>query len=80
MGSRLAAQGTHIDPVPKDEHSNIGSAERAIEEIDRMVAALLLDSNIPSCCCLLSIKISCINYPTHLQNHHFIHEESLIVC
>jgi hypothetical protein len=49
MGSRLAAQGTHIDPVPKDEHSKIGSAERAIDEIDRMVAASLLDSNIPKC-------------------------------
>ena len=49
MGSRLAAQGTHIDPVPKDEHSKIGSAERAIDEIDRMVAASLLNSNIPKC-------------------------------
>ena len=49
MGSRLAAQGTHIDPVPKDEHSKIGSAERAIDEIDRMVAASLLDTNIPKC-------------------------------
>ena len=30
-------------------HSKIGSAERAIDEIDRMVAASLLDSNIPKC-------------------------------
>jgi len=29
MGSRLAAQGTRIDPCPKDEHSKISSAERA---------------------------------------------------
>jgi len=35
--------------VPKDEQSKIGSAERAIDEIDRMVAASLLDSNIPKC-------------------------------
>jgi len=35
--------------VPKDEHSKIGSAERAIDEIDRMFAASLLDSNIPKC-------------------------------
>ena len=48
MGSRLAAQGTHIDPVPKDEHSKIGSAECAIDEIDRMVAASLLNSTFPS--------------------------------
>jgi len=49
LGSRLAAQVTHIVPVPKDEHSKIGSAERAIDEIDRMVAASLLNSNIPKC-------------------------------
>ena len=49
MGCRLAAQGTHIDPVPKDEHSKIGSAERAIDEIDRMVAASLLNSIISKC-------------------------------
>jgi len=49
LGSRLAAQVTHIDPVPKDEHSKIGSAKRAIDEIDRMVAASLLNSNIPKC-------------------------------
>jgi hypothetical protein len=48
MGSRLAAQGTHIDPVPKDEHSKIGSAECGIDEIDRMVAASLLNSTFPS--------------------------------
>jgi len=34
MGSRLAAQGMHIDTAPKDEHHQIGSAERAIDEID----------------------------------------------
>jgi len=52
MGSRLAAEGTHINPVTKDEHSKIGSAEsaeRAIDEIVRMVAALLLDTNILKC-------------------------------
>ena len=48
MGSRLAAQGMHIDPVPKDEHSKIGSAECGIDEIDRMVAASLLNSTFPS--------------------------------
>jgi len=47
MGSRLAAQSTHIDPVPKDEHSKIGSAKRAIDEIGCMVAASLPDTNIP---------------------------------
>ena len=49
MGSRLAAQGTHIDPVSKDEYSKIGSAERAIDEIDRMVTVSLLDLNISKC-------------------------------
>ena len=48
MGSRPAAQAIHIDPVPKDEHSKIGSAECAIDEIDRMVAASLLNSTFPS--------------------------------
>ena len=49
LGFRLAAQGTHIDPVPKDENSKIGSAECAIDEIDRMVAVSLLNSNIHKC-------------------------------
>jgi len=29
---------------------------------------------------LLSIKVNCINYPTRLRDHHFIHEDSLFVC
>jgi hypothetical protein len=41
--------------VPKDEHSNIGSAERAIDEIDRMVAASLLR------CLSLNQSLSLIN-------------------
>jgi len=49
MGCRLAAQGTHIDLVPKDGHSKIGSAEGAIDGIDHMVTASLLDTNIPKC-------------------------------
>jgi len=47
MGSRLAAQGTRIDPCPKDEHSKISSAERAIGELDRMIACSVLDGNLP---------------------------------
>ena len=47
MGSRLAAQGICIDPCPKDEHSKIGSAERAIGELDRMSACSVLDGNLP---------------------------------
>jgi len=46
-GERIAAQGMHINPVSKDKHSKIDSAVRAIDNIDRMVATLLLDSNIP---------------------------------
>jgi len=38
-----------MNPVPKDEYSRIGSAESAIDEIDHMVAASLLDKNIPKC-------------------------------
>ena len=33
--------------MPKDEHSKLGSAERAIEEISRMVAVVMLDINVP---------------------------------
>jgi len=51
MGFQLAAQGTHNDPVLKDKHSKIGSAERAIDKIDCMVAvaASLLDANVSKC-------------------------------
>jgi len=49
MGSQLAAQVMHIDTAPKDEHYQVGLAERAINEIDRMVAVSLLDTNIPKC-------------------------------
>ena len=47
MGVRLAAQGTDIELVPKDEHSKLGSAERAIDEISRMAAVVMLDTNVP---------------------------------
>ena len=47
MGSRLAIQSTRIDPCHMDEHSKIGSAERAISELDCMIACSLLDSNLP---------------------------------
>ena len=47
MGSRLDAQGTCIDPCPKDEHSKIGSAQRAMGEIDHMIACSVLDGNLP---------------------------------
>ena len=33
MGARLAAQGTHIDPVPKDEHSRNGSNALSMRSI-----------------------------------------------
>jgi hypothetical protein len=33
--------------VPKDEHSKLGSAEGSIEEISRMVAVVMLDTNVP---------------------------------
>ena len=56
MGSRLAAQGMHIDPVPKDEHSKIGSAERAIDQIYRMVAASLVGEH---CSLLNAVTQSC---------------------
>jgi len=69
MGSRLAAQGTSIDPCPKDEHSKIGSAERAIGELDRMIACSVLDGNLPPafwdfvgerCSLLNAVTRSCI--------------------
>jgi len=47
MGVRLAAQGTDMEPVPKDEHSKLGSAERAIDETCRMVAVVMLEINVP---------------------------------
>ena len=47
MGARLVVQGTDIEPVPKDEHSKLGSAERALDEISRMVAVVMLDTNVP---------------------------------
>jgi hypothetical protein len=47
MGVCFAAQGTDIEPVPKNEHSKLGSAERAIDEISRMVAVVMLDTNVP---------------------------------
>ena len=49
MGVRLAAQGTDIEPVLKDEHSKLCSAERAIDEISQMVAVVMLDKNVPKC-------------------------------
>lgn len=48
MGSRLAAQGTRVDPCPKDQHFKIGSAERAICEHDRMIACSVLDGSLLS--------------------------------
>ena len=42
MGDRDAAQGMHINPVSKDKHSKIDSADRAIYNIDRMVTTFLL--------------------------------------
>jgi len=68
MGSRLAAQGTCIDPCPKDEHSEIGSAERAIGELDRMIACSVLDGDLPPaswdfvgehCSLLNDVTLSC---------------------
>jgi len=53
VGSRLAAQGTHIDTVPKDEHFKIGSFECAIHEIGRIVTPSVLDTNIPKCYCYI---------------------------
>ena len=47
MGARLVVQGTDIEPVPKDEHSKLGSAERALDGISRMVAVVMLDTNVP---------------------------------
>jgi len=47
MGLRLAAQGTRIDPCPEDEHSKVGSAERAIGELDRTISCSVLDGNLP---------------------------------
>ena len=48
MGSRLATEGTRVDSCPKDQHSKIGSAERAIGELDRTIAYSVLDGNLPS--------------------------------
>ena len=70
MGSKLAAQGTRIDPCPKDEHSKNGSAEHAIGEFDRMIACGVLDGNLPpaswdlvgdDCSILNAITQSCPN-------------------
>jgi len=47
MGWRRAAQGTLIDPCTKDEHFKIGTAWRAVGELDRMIACNLLDGNLP---------------------------------
>ena len=46
MGACLAAQGTDIEPVHKDEHFNLGSSECAIDEISRMAAVVMLDTNV----------------------------------
>jgi len=68
IGSKLAAQGTRIDPCPKDEHSKIGSAERAIGELDCMIACSVLNGNLPPaswdlvgehCSLLIAVTQSC---------------------
>ena len=50
FGKLLIARGVELITVPKGEHSSNGLAEKAIQDIDSTVRALLLDSGLPKYC------------------------------